>query len=358
MSVLRWINDFKNDEAIDPKTRFILVNLASLVAGKIKEDPAAALDYAGTSRGVAESLHEPAWVLMFDHLRLQVLIHYLRDFRSALDLAVAATLEARKPAYAGLPHRVCLHDDLINAYVGTDPAGYADGIRPALDFMAREVAPDSECRYCIQGCTTDFALQCGRLDEAEQSARRELDMAAADPADGDRHAAYNYLKLCQIAFRRGDWNALREAALVAEESARRYDDVRELAECLVWQGLIARRDGDEQAARRLVRQAAARIAHTAALPGPSYHDALCAFYEMAGDLDRALKTRSHELELVAGKGRLLTECLTRTKRCRLLRQMGLPLADDLAAAREAARKLRDPAPHLEELDRIEAGAGP
>jgi hypothetical protein len=37
--------------------------------------------------------------------------------------------------------------------------------------------------------------------------------------------------------------------------------------------------------------------------------------------------------------------------------MGLPLADDLAAAREAARKLRDPAPHLEELDRIETGAG-
>ena len=43
------------------------------------------------------------------------------------------------------------------------------------------------------------------------------------------------------------------------------------------------------------------------------------------------------------------------ERCRLLAQMGLPLADDLAAVRTAADKLRNPAPYRDELARIASG---
>ena len=52
-------------------------------------------------------------------------------------------------------------------------------------------------------------------------------------------------------------------------------------------------------------------------------------------------------------GRFAYETRCRLRVCRLRAQLGEPLADDLAAARESARKLRHPEVCLEELDRIE-----
>ncbi len=131
--------------------------------------------------------------------------------------------------------------------------------------------------------------------------------------------------------------------------------MRKLAEFLAWRAVLARRDGDEDAARRLVRQAASRLVTTRALPSSAFYDAMCAYQEQGADLAAALKTRTRQLETLAGKGRLVHECRARVERCRLLARMGLPLADDLAAARTAADKLRDPAPYRDELARIAAG---
>jgi len=270
---------------------------------------------------------------------------------------VRATLEARKPEYARLPQRVCLHEDLVSAYVGIDPAGYADAIRPALEYMRGQVSDDLECRYCVTQCDGEFHLARGRLDEAEACARQTLTMADADPVpdDGEFHAAYAHCDLCEIAWRRGDWDTLRANAAAGEELARRSDNPGKVCEFLVWRALLARRDGDEAHARRLEHQAIARMARLGALPSPAYYHALSAYYEQGGDLQAALRVRAHELEGIAGKGRLLQECRARVERCRLLARMGLPMDQELASAREAAGRLRDPAPHLADLNRIAAG---
>ena len=65
--------------------------------------------------------------------------------------------------------------------------------------------------------------------------------------------------------------------------------------------------------------------------------------------------RDEELATIVGHGQLGYECYCHVERCRLLGRMGRPLDEALAAAREAASKLRDPAPRLAELDRIAFG---
>jgi hypothetical protein len=309
-------------------------------------------------RALAEQLREPWWVLFFDHWRLQALLHFKYDYRDVMDLAVQATLEARKPQYAQLPQRVCLHEDLIYAYVGTDPEGHADRISQALDYMQQHIGPDLDCRYCVQGCCAQFALQRGRLDEAQVASLKMLAMTDEERsrATADHYALDAYADLCAVAFERGDWGALREWATAGEETARRRDKQLELAKFLAWRALLERRAGNEDTARRLFRAATSRAARLKAVPGESYYDALCAYHEQGGESGAALTVRDQELKTLAGKGRLTHETRCRLKRCRLLAQMGLPLEDDLRAAREAAAKLRHPEQYFEEIDRL--GRGP
>lgn len=358
MSVWDWVRDFRhNAEARGDAERLRMLSLYDNAIDCHKTDPHKGLEWLAQARATAERLGERWWVLHLDHWRLQYLLHDLLEARAALELAVRATLEARKPEYAALPQRVCLHEDLIYAYIFTDPAGHGELVGGALEYMRGEVGDDLECRYCVQNCATEWRLRCGRLDEAEGSARRALQMADADRNryTAEHHAVAAYADLCEIAFGREDWGALAGHVEAGEELVRRRENPRKLAEFLMWRALLARRAGDEEAAKRLMRQAVARTARVRSLPFFGYYDALCAYHELGGDLRNALRVRAHELDTIAGKGRLYHECRTRVARCRLLARMGLPLGDDLTAAREAANRLRDPAPHLEALARIDAG---
>jgi hypothetical protein len=322
-----------------------------------KTDPDVTLGLLAEGKALAQQLGEPWWVLFFDHWRLQALLHHKYDYRQVVDLAVQATLEARKPQYAELPQRVCLHEDLIYAYVGIDPEGHAERIAQALEYMQKHVGPDLDCRFCVQGCCSQFALQRQRLDEAQEAALKMLAMTDAerDRWVADHYALDAYADLCAVAFGRGDWDALREWAAAGEETARRREDKQlELAKFLAWRALLERRDGNEDAARRVFRAATARLARLKAVPGESYYDALCAYHEQGGDLGAALTVRDQELKAVAGKGRLAHEARCRLKRCRLLAQMGLPLDED-RAARETAAKLRHPEKYIEEIDRLAGG---
>ena len=358
MSVWKWIHEFSRDAASKGDSeRLRLVELQERALGHGKANPDMMLAVLKEARALAEQLNEPWWVLFFDHWRLQALLHYKLDYREVLDIAVHATLESRKPQCDQLPQRICLHEDLIYAYIGIDPLGYADSIRQALDYMQTEVGPDVECRYCVEGNRREFALVRGCTAEAEESARRTLALADEDRvrSSGEHHAVYAYGDLCEIAHGRQEWDALRDWVATGEVMARRCENHLKLAEFLVWQAFLARREGDEETARRRLRQAVTRSGRVKSLPSTSYYNALCAFHELGGELEESLKVRDRELEVLTGKGRTHDECRCRIKRCRLLATMGQPLDAELAAAREVAGKLRDPSPYLAELDRIVQG---
>jgi hypothetical protein len=109
--------------------------------------------------------------------------------------------------------------------------------------------------------------------------------------------------------------------------------------------------------RRHYLSAAAYRRRLKALPHSNYYDALAEYHELGGDLSTALAVRDRELAGIRDKGRLAYECTVHIKRCRLLARAGQLQATDLAAARAAAGKLRQPLSYLAEIEAAAQEAG-
>ncbi len=356
MSVWDWIHEYSAEaEARGDRERLQLTWIFHDAWDLRETDTAQAAAILEDGRRLAQSLDEPRWVLFYEHWLLQLGRFFQRDYRGILDRAVKAALEARKPAFADLPQRICLQEDLVGIYAAIDPLGYEEMIAQALDYMENQATTGLECRHCVQGCRTIFELDRGRMDAARASGLRAL--ALAEDVDSEHYKGNACTDLCLIAFRSGDYTGLHEWACAAEEIARRLDRKAALAEALLWQAVAARKAGDEPAACRLGGNAVARMARLSAPPAGAYFDALAAFYELGDSLDLALRTRDRELETLAGRGRLADECAAHVERCRLLARLGKLTEADLAAARESAGKLRKRQKYLEEIARIAAGPG-
>jgi hypothetical protein len=325
-----------------------------------ESDPDRALVLYSEGRRLAAALREPWWVLYYGQQSVHALLHFKQDYRSVLDQAIANVLEVRKPGYANFPRRLLIHGDLVSAYLGIDPAGYAEAIRQALDYLDRETPADGDERYLVLGSQRQFAIDRGALDEADGLSRQSLGLAANDP---DRRRAEHFLvfaysAMAEVAWKRDDHDELEEAARAGEEVARRVGHQVELSGFQMWRALLKRRQGDEERASALFRQASRRIARLGMPPDAAYRDAECAFHVVGGRLELALAVRDAELAGLHDRGRLFLESAAHVKRCGLLGRMGKLSEVDLKAARQAAQRLREPAGALEALARIERGEAP
>jgi hypothetical protein len=355
MTIWAWIHEFETlARARGDQERVRLALLHGEAYGYRQNDPERMFGLLEEGRRLALRLHEPWWVLFYEHWQLETLIYYKDDYREVVDLAVKATLELRKPIYEGYPLRFGIWCNLVAAYLCVDPHGHAASIREALDYLRTQVPPEGGDRYLLQARRHWFAYEMGQLEEANTLALEELAMADGDP---DRHTARHHevdthKALCWIAFRRGDWSALAGYAASGEERARSIGYRYELALFLLWQALCARRTGREDQAKRLARQGTAQMARLGQPPGESYYDALATFYELGESLEAAWEVRERELGTTLGKGQLAYECLVHLKRTRLLTKMGQPAEEEAARVRATAAKLRAPGWYLGELDRV------
>jgi hypothetical protein len=354
-----WIYEFERQAlATGDRERLRLVRLDDEAYGFREIDPDRALALFDEGRRLAERLGEAWWVLYYRRWHVHALLHFKRDYRRVLDLAVANTLEARKPQYDHFPQRISIHEDLVSAYIGIDPDGHAAAIAEALDYVEAQMPPSLECRLHLWGLRREFALQRRLYDEAGEAAGRSLAIIAEKPdtATARHYTVFVYNGLCVVHFGRGEWDRLAEVAALGEEAAHRVGHKLELSECVLWQALVARRGGDEDRARLLYTRATAQVGRLRMPPDDSYFDALGAFHELGGQTEAALAARDRELQAVEQQGRLACECRCRVQRCRLLGRLGRLTAEDLEPARASALRLRDPAPYLAELERI-AGRG-
>jgi hypothetical protein len=350
-SVWNWVVDYRWQRSVGDDG-YRMYNLFNSALQCHESDPRVALTNLDAARDIAQRLEEPWWVLLCDHWRIQTLIHSLGDYIAARDIAARSVVEARKPAYAQFPQRICLQEDLISVYIAHDPHGHAAGIEDALAYMEREAAPGADCGLCLLGLKIWFALEREDLQQAEAEAGNFLSAAEEYKVrSGSEHYLANcYTDFCDISFRRCDWPALLEWATIGEAPARRLDKRQLVAKYLAWQALASRKLGHDEAASRLYRSATAISGRLGLPPSGDYCNALSAYQEAAGDLPRALKLRDRELEAIAGKGHIDRECRIHRERCRLLRLMGRLSERDLAAARTAAAQLVDPARYLATLE--------
>jgi hypothetical protein len=324
-------------------------------------DPAHAEAILREGWHLAQSLGEPWWTMVLLHWRLQSLMHWLKDYREVVELAVRNSVAASKPENAAFPARWYVYLDLATAYRGVDPEGYAAPIREALAYLERDIpdVPLSE-RYLMLENLRGFHLECGDIAAAESVATWMQELADRD-TDRHRVAHYltcNYSDLCAIAVRQEDWNKLADAATEGENAARTAGLQMELCEFLTWQAVLARRAGDEPRARRLHATAAAKIAGLRMPPQREYPDAVALFHELGGELDKALPVRDRELAVLADHGRFAYECEAHLKRAALRAKMGLLRREDLDAARQVACKLRKPERALTEIERLLAALRP
>src|SRR5262245_34571596 len=254
MSDLDWFDEYECDaRRAGHGDRLRLAQLHRLAYAFRETGPDQALALLDEGRRLAERLREPWWALYYDQQRVHALLHFKQDYRDVLDLAVRNTLELRKPAYADFPRRLMIHGDLVSAYLGIDPEGYADAIRQALDYLDAQSPPAGDERYLLLGNQRQFALDLGRLDEAHAFSAQSLELAAADADQGRacHFLVFTYSGLAEIAWRRRNLEALAEAAREGEGLARQVGHQVELAGFWLWQALLARLRGDEQRAETL-----------------------------------------------------------------------------------------------------------
>jgi hypothetical protein len=356
-----WIDDFvQRAHAAGDEARLRLTRLGGQAYDHRETDPDRARALYEEGSRLAEVLGEPWWKLHYDNWRVTAMLCFQRDYREVLGLAVQNVLELRKPLYLHFPSRFSVQRNLISCYIGIDADGYATEIEEALAHLEAEVPETDDARYLVLGSRREFYLDTGRLDLAVEAGMQGLRWAAADPhpSAGEQSAVFVYSTLCVVAGLRRDWTSLDDWSREGERLARRKDLQLELCEFLVWEAVVARQRGDEERGRYLFRRALTRLGRLKMPPDSHFHEGVCAYHELAGDLVQALQVREQELERIAGRGQLDYECRVRIQIAALLQRLGQSCDAALAGARVALKPLRAPGRLLRAIEAIERGEPP
>jgi hypothetical protein len=356
MTIWDWIGEFYRDAVDKGDEQRQMLPMFQMQAYKHREtDPRLAQSMFEEGGKLARQLNEPWWVMIYDHWRVTGLLFFQRDYRNVLDLAVQNALEVRKSQYDTFPLKFSILRDLVEAYIGIDPAAYLDSILQTLDHLMKEAPPDGSDRFLVHGSRRDLAIEMGWYDEALRLGAQFHEVAESldNPGESiEHHAAFNYCGICEAAWHKRDFTTMEEAARAGEAAARESKLKMELSGCLVWQGVAARAAGSDDEAVRYSRQGVNQVSRLQMPADRGFFEALCAFHELAEEKEQILKVRRIELDAVKDRGRFAYESRTRNRICRILAEMFEPFDEELEQARSAARRLKKPEAALAELDQI------
>jgi hypothetical protein len=304
---------------------------------------------------LAEEVGDRWLTIALYHWLLAVVMGCRRDYRQVIELAIRNTLAVSKPENAAFPDRWVIYLQLAEAYLGIDPEGHAELIRETLMRLDRDTpagAVDQRCGILNSLCR--FHLELGEFEDAKAAIHRieEMNAFGVDEECRTFTLVFLYAALCWMAYKQGDWKQLSAAAELGEGAARAMDLEYELSDFFAWQAVLARLDGDEQRAARLLSTAAAKLSRRQIPPEREYPDAMAFYHELGDDLGRALEVRDWELACVKDTGRFAYECEVHLKRAALLAKMSRLRLSDLETAREAALKLQRPEKALTEIDAL------
>ncbi len=317
-------------------------------------DPGHALSIYEEGSRLAQALREPWWQLYYDNWRVNTLIFWLQDYHRGLDLAVANSLEVRKPIFAQFPGRFSTYFNLVDAYIGVDPAGYRPLVEDALEYLQREIPAEGQPIYRLLKSWCSFALSMDWWDAAEQRA-----LAILRQADNDAnrysatfHSTFALGQLCLVAWQRRHRPALEEWVHLGKQVAEQSRSQSAQGEFQLWEAVLTRWSGETTMSKRLCGAAVARIRRLRTPPGRLYFDALAGYHELNDDLNRSLRIRLHEQGTLQNTGMLAAQCRNRMEVCRLLARLNQPLRTAVEETRALVRQLRHPEPYLSELERL------
>lgn len=358
MGLWSWFIEMESEyEEAGDEERIEMALCYRLASDVAEQDPDEACRHYRRGRHLAEQLGEPWWAYLYEVWNILTLVEDKRDFRGLLDDAIACYLRGTRPELEGHPWYLAIVNKLIAIYTEIDAEGYSDPIFQALAHADSVIPKESlEHRSVYMGEKSSFLQKIGRLDETWQTCLEHLELVESGEKVDKGYAANARAGLGEAAFYRRDWDNLEEYAGELESLARRCEHRQsDLSEAILWQAILAQREGDGELALRLSRQARSIMSSLGVMPSESYFDSLAYFHQLDGDYESALRVREQAFETIADHGLLGLESRLLIQRCRLRGLLGELTPKDLGRAREAVRKLRKPLRLLEEIREIENG---
>jgi hypothetical protein len=301
--------------------------------------PAQALALWKEAARLATEGGNPCLALYHEHWCIEAYLFYVFDIKAGLDAAVKMIVEARKPQYAECPILARVYRVLLEAYLCTDPFGYAADIFDTIRYVRQHIDMDDDTAQLLIGREMVLSVAFEEYEEALELGYKYIEVSEGNSF----RLSHAFTMQCEIAAFLGDYTAAYDHAVSAAQQARRRGDTRAtLAEALAWQAFMLLKQGDPEAAARLRQESLNIMSGLTMRPFDSFYLARCLYAEHQGDLDLALKLRRHELSELVGTGQYYTEFYCQTQICRLLVLMGQPVEDEVTAARETMRHLIDP----------------
>lgn len=352
----QWLWDFERAAMAANDTARIHLAGLHREANRVGHDaPDQKLAIYEEGRGLAVQLREPWWEMFYEHWVIEVLLFGKQKPREALDRAVRAVFEVRKPIYDAFPQRVGLHMNLAAAYMGIDPIGYEKELRAVFPYIQSgcEQFPDFQAYYAqLWG----YFLESIEDDGAVGAAWEYLFRAEET---GSAHYIWDALHmLCSTLYRFEPEMArlqIGELATLGEELARVEKRNRGITSFLMWQAVAARWEGDETAAKRLY-QRSWLMQSRLPVPRNSAHYPAIAFHEVGGDLESALKICQLSIRVLRQHELTFLEVQRRLKKCQLLGQLGRDFSRDAARLRSVADQLPSREHWEKRLLELEQGA--
>ncbi len=349
--IWQWIQNRHRDAILERNDMQLqMVDYFWKMLNKMEDDPQTALNYCMQSRQLADLLDDKWFQQLLNHWELQARFAFLGDYNGTLDIATKAAVEVRLPEYQALPQRICLHEDLISAYVQQDPIGNKDLIQNALDYMEQEVSPNVECYICLNSLKLNFARTNGTPADTIQAGLNALSVAEGSP----HHLTHVYTILVESAYETKQWDKFLSWAIEAESNARKSERDSYIATTLIWLALHAQRTANDMQAQSLFQQGEHCAKRYGAFLGKQYYTAVTAYHEMGGRLADALNAQETYLEQVVGKAKPFTECLTYLEIIRLKKELGQAYDTEVTTLKERVHDLKAPRYMLDKLDKLTA----
>jgi hypothetical protein len=317
----------------------------------LRKDPSyAALIFSSAAR-MGRQLGYPCWELFYEYWCCEAYAFYLRDMNLARQQTIKAFVMAQQPHYTQCAVVGRVYRMFVDIYSVTDNLGYLDEISTMNNYMEAHVPMDEDTYHLIKWRQSGIYYDLDQWEEARAQTLRYIDLVrghAYRETDG-------YQMLHRIACHQRDYEAGYRYLMMSEEAAKISGREQDVAYARVAQAVYKLRESDTLAAAALLHQGVRFYTQTSLTPDNWYYDALCEYHELIGDTARALAERDLQLErmeMLGGQAALM-DC--RLKRARLKGRMGLPLDDELAAARELCAQFRKPERHLAKLDKVAKG---
>ncbi|HZT80212.1 MAG TPA: hypothetical protein VFA26_08320, partial [Gemmataceae bacterium] len=106
MSLMDWMGESIRDARQKNDRERLWLASAYGVAYQYREtNPDQALNLFAEAKQLADRLGEPWWALFYEHCKAHALLHFKRDYRNVLDVAVQNALAVRKPPNDQFPGR-------------------------------------------------------------------------------------------------------------------------------------------------------------------------------------------------------------------------------------------------------------